>query len=238
MNKMQKQVEEFMTRFDQVVRVNPIGDISSSESFLRVELIAEEFRELRSGISVGSVVDIADALADLTYVVIGTASTYGIDLEPVFDEVHRSNMTKIWDDGSIRRSVSGKILKPPTYSRADIAGVLGVEVPTNHDDDFVGEIWHGIPGFDNYEISTLGRILNRTSGEYLTGHRLYGDRPAAIRQVGLYKDRKIHKFFLHRLVAFVFMPQFNQKIHQISFIDPNLDSRLSNLKIRNPQRTS
>ena len=63
---------------------------------------------------------IAKELADLLYVVYGTAVSYGIDMGPVFTEVHRSNMSKV---GGYKRE-DGKWVKPPTYSAADIAPIL------------------------------------------------------------------------------------------------------------------
>jgi predicted HAD superfamily Cof-like phosphohydrolase len=61
---------------------------------------------------------------DSLYVIIGTAVSYGIDIERVFDEVHRSNMTKVWPDGTVHYDEHGKVLKPLTYSRADITEAL------------------------------------------------------------------------------------------------------------------
>jgi len=92
----------------------------SREPQLRVALIEEELDELREALSAGSAVGVADALADLTYVIIGAAITWGIPLAEVFDEVHRSNMTK---SGGGRRA-DGKVQKGPNYRRPDVAGVL------------------------------------------------------------------------------------------------------------------
>lgn len=73
------------------------------------------------------IIGIADAIADLLYVVYGAAVTYGLDAEMLFNEVHRSNLTKVWEDGTIhRREEDGKILKPPTYSKADIQKCLNI----------------------------------------------------------------------------------------------------------------
>jgi len=92
---------------------------------LRSNLILEEAREFQAASDELDLVEIADAIADLLYVVYGAAVTYGLDAQVLFDEVHRSNMTKIWPDGTIhRRESDGKILKPPSYSPADIKGTL------------------------------------------------------------------------------------------------------------------
>ena len=63
---------------------------------------------------------LAKEMADLLYVVYGTAVSYGIDMEPVFREVHRSNLSKV---GGYKRA-DGKWVKPPTYSPADIQPII------------------------------------------------------------------------------------------------------------------
>lgn len=91
---------------------------------LRVKLINEEALEFQQAAERGDLIEMADALADLVYVVYGAALECGIPLDDCFDEVHRSNMTKVWDDGTVHYREDGKVLKPPTYSPADIALVL------------------------------------------------------------------------------------------------------------------
>lgn len=63
-------------------------------------------------------------LAAAEIIVRGVAAVYDIPLGKVFAEVHRSNMTKTWDDGKGRKDAGGKIIKPPGYSKPDVAGVL------------------------------------------------------------------------------------------------------------------
>lgn len=91
---------------------------------LREKLIREEFEEFLIASAEGNLVEVADALADLKYVIDGTALEYGIPLDVVSTEVHRSNMSKLWPDGKPRYREDGKMLKPPTYSKADVAGIL------------------------------------------------------------------------------------------------------------------
>lgn len=97
----------------------------------RINLIVEEFHEVDEALG-DLIIDIENPekwyhvskeLADLLYVVYGTAEELGIPLREVFEEVHRSNMSKVWEDGSIQRREDGKVLKPPTYSEANIKKV-------------------------------------------------------------------------------------------------------------------
>ena len=72
-------------------------DFSTRE--LRLELIDEEVEELRVAVANRDMVEIADALTDILYVVYGAGHTFGIDLDDCFDEVHASNMSKLGEDG-------------------------------------------------------------------------------------------------------------------------------------------
>lgn len=65
--------------------------------------------------------EVAKELADLLYVVYGTAEELGIPLEWVFKAVHKSNMSKVWPDGTVERNSFGKVLKPPTYTKPDLS---------------------------------------------------------------------------------------------------------------------
>jgi predicted HAD superfamily Cof-like phosphohydrolase len=123
MNKMQEQVLEFSRKFYCVVHRKPYPVNDGTET-LRERLMTEELNELRLSMAEQDMIGIADGLADLLYVVFGTAIAYGIDMEPVVDEVHRSNMSKVFPDGKVRRDPYGKILKPETFSRPDIQAVL------------------------------------------------------------------------------------------------------------------
>jgi predicted HAD superfamily Cof-like phosphohydrolase len=80
----------------------------------------EEFMELINAMVADSLIEISDGLADLLYVVLGTAVEYGIDIEPIFNEVHRSNMTKV--GGHLDKY--GKWIKPSTYSPANLKSIL------------------------------------------------------------------------------------------------------------------
>lgn len=83
---------------------------------LRVNLIEEEAREFADAYNK---IDIADAIADLLYVTFGAALAYGIPIEEIFTEVHRSNMTK-----SIKTNIIGKTIKGPDWEPPNIEGIL------------------------------------------------------------------------------------------------------------------
>jgi len=116
-------VEQFHLTFGHPVAEKP-GLISMDRAALRLELINEELNELREAILDSDMVEIADALADLTYVICGCALEYGIPLNECVEEVHRSNMTKLGEDGMPIYREDGKILKGPGYEEPDIKKVL------------------------------------------------------------------------------------------------------------------
>lgn len=115
----QSMVEEFHRKFEILVQERPtIPNGSTTE--LRVRLIQEEFDELKEALDREDLAAVAKEMADLLYVVYGTAVSYGIDMEPVFREVHRSNLSKV---GGHKRA-DGKWVKPPTYSPASLEPIL------------------------------------------------------------------------------------------------------------------
>ena len=118
----QSMVERFHRLFDILVQQTP-GQVDERTRVLRERLIQEEFEELREAMGKSDLAAIAKELADLLYVVYGTAVSYGIEMDPVFREVHRSNMSKI---GGYKRD-DGKWVKPPTYSPAAIEPILAAQ---------------------------------------------------------------------------------------------------------------
>jgi predicted HAD superfamily Cof-like phosphohydrolase len=119
MTEAQRMVEEFHRRFDIVVADRPCIPDEATRA-LRVRLIQEEFEEFQRAMAQSDLQGMAKELADLLYVVYGSAVSCGIDMEPVFREVHRSNMSKV---GGHKRA-DGKWVKPPTYSPADLQAIL------------------------------------------------------------------------------------------------------------------
>jgi predicted HAD superfamily Cof-like phosphohydrolase len=119
-------VREFHRAFGQQVASVPTLAGGAVEE-LRYDLIAEEFNELDEALIDRNIVEVADALTDLAYVVYGMADIYGIDLDACFREVHRSNMSKLGEDGQPIKRADGKFLKGPNYSPPDLKTVLGIE---------------------------------------------------------------------------------------------------------------
>lgn len=118
-----EKVENFMRAFGQDVKDHPeLADFNTAE--LRLELITEEVQELATAIDNDDIVEIADALTDILYVVYGAGHAYGIDLDDCFDEVHRSNMSKLGEDGKPIYREDGKVMKGPNYSAPDLEGVI------------------------------------------------------------------------------------------------------------------
>jgi predicted HAD superfamily Cof-like phosphohydrolase len=99
-------------------------EISEAEAALRIHLMDEELREVITAMALEDLPAVAKELADLLYVVYGTAVSYGLDMEPIFAEVHRSNLTKMPADGIIQYREDGKVLKPETYSPADLKPII------------------------------------------------------------------------------------------------------------------
>ena len=115
-------VRDFHQAFGQRVGEKPeLPDVS--ERTLRMKLITEEFNELCDAEQANDIVEVADAIADIIYIACGTAVSYGIPLDDVFAEVHRSNMAKLVDGKVIRRA-DGKVQKPEGWTAPDIKSVL------------------------------------------------------------------------------------------------------------------
>ena len=117
-------VGDFMEAFGQDVQLEPTWpDFNTRE--LRLELIAEELDELSDAVADRDMIQIADALTDLLYVVYGAGHAFGIDLDECFQEVHSSNMSKLGENGRPIYREDGKVMKGPGYFEPDLEGILG-----------------------------------------------------------------------------------------------------------------
>lgn len=120
---------QFHRAFNLPMRQLPGADIDHALARLRVALLEEEVGEFVAASERGDLIGVADALADIVYVAYGTALTYGIDLDAVLHEVHRSNMSKLGSDGKPLIRDDGKVLKSERYFPPDIESVLRLQKP-------------------------------------------------------------------------------------------------------------
>lgn len=164
MNDQQRKVTDFHRLTDNPVGLKPT-DIKTDRKALRAALIYEEAAELIEAMGgppapehppkfdfkkAADLPAVADAIADLQYVVHGTAVEFGIDADPVFDVVHRANMTK--GGGPVRED--GKALKPDDWTPPDVAGEIAKQqAPTR-------QAW-AVEGWAGYEVE--GRRWVETS---------------------------------------------------------------------------
>jgi predicted HAD superfamily Cof-like phosphohydrolase len=116
-----EKVAEFMNSFGQDVETEPQW---TSVSELRYNLIDEELKELREALNERNLIEVADALTDLLYVVYGAGHSFGINLDKCFEEVHNSNMSKLGEDGKPIHREDGKVLKGPNYWAPNLKKVL------------------------------------------------------------------------------------------------------------------
>ncbi len=119
-------VKTFMTTYSQ--------DVKEKASFpekqivqLRIDLIEEELNELKAAINNNDIVEVADALTDILYVTYGAGHSFGIDLDKCFDEVQKSNMSKLGEDGKPIYNDSGKVMKGPNYFAPNLKKIIELD---------------------------------------------------------------------------------------------------------------
>jgi predicted HAD superfamily Cof-like phosphohydrolase len=112
-------VKKFMETFGQEVK-NKAEFPSEKIQDLRVSLIDEELSELKEAIENKDIKEVADALTDILYVTYGAGHAFGIDLDKCFDEVQRSNMSKLDENGKPIFNEYGKVLKGPNYFKPNL----------------------------------------------------------------------------------------------------------------------
>ena len=113
----------FMSKFGQEVKKK--SELSSEKiNSLRLSLIQEELDELTKAINENNILEVADALTDILYVTYGAGHAFGVDLDKCFDEVQRSNMSKLGEDGKPIYNESGKVMKGPNYFKPDLSKFL------------------------------------------------------------------------------------------------------------------
>ena len=118
-------VNEFMQKFKQEVKSKPTFPDENIIK-LRINLIKEEFLELEEALNKRSIEETADALTDILYVTYGAGHAFGIDLDKCFDEVQKSNMSKLDKFGNPIYNDQGKVMKGPLYFKPNFKKILNI----------------------------------------------------------------------------------------------------------------
>ncbi len=119
----QKDVSEFMILGEQKIASDL--NLKNEQSKLYMNLIEEEFEETAKAFNEDDLVEVADGLADMVWVIMGMCNSVGIDFDNIWEEVRDSNMSKFVDGKSIKNE-AGKIMKPETYFKPNIRKALGI----------------------------------------------------------------------------------------------------------------
>ena len=119
----QKDVEDFMSAGDQPI--NKELSLQGDQQKLYMNLITEEYKETLEAFENNDLVEVADGLADMVWVIMGMCSSCGIEFNKVWVEVRSSNMSKFVDGKAVKND-AGKIMKPDTYFNPDLKKVLGI----------------------------------------------------------------------------------------------------------------
>ena len=124
-----KAVADFHQAFGLGISQNPRANLGPEKNLLRFNLMDEENREYLEAANRGDLVEVADALGDMLYILCGTILEHGMQakIEEVFEEIQRSNMSKLGNDGKPVYREDGKVLKGPNYFRPEIRAILDRE---------------------------------------------------------------------------------------------------------------
>ena len=115
-----EKVGQFMKTFGQEVKNKP-GLSSEKINNLRIGLINEELEEFKEAIENNDLKEAIDALTDILYVTYGAGHAFGVNLDECFDEVQKSNMSKLGEDGKPIYNEAGKVMKGPSYFKPDLS---------------------------------------------------------------------------------------------------------------------
>jgi len=121
-----KAVTEFHKSFKVNMNTKPIADIGKDRNKLRFDLMKEENEEYLEAANNNDLVEVADALGDMLYILCGTIIEHGMQdkIEEVFNEIQRSNMSKLGENGLPIYREDGKVLKGPNYFKPNIKDIL------------------------------------------------------------------------------------------------------------------
>ena len=120
----------FHRTFGAHLETTPVAELPDATIDIRIKLLQEELDEYARAARDHDLIETADALTDLLYVLLGTYVTHGLQdyAEALFDEVHRSNMSKLDENGQPIHRHDGKVLKSRQYRAPDIRAVLSSEI--------------------------------------------------------------------------------------------------------------
>ncbi|MBR99681.1 MAG: hypothetical protein CMC57_06935 [Flavobacteriaceae bacterium] len=126
MNKELKHVEDFHNAFGLGVAKKPTIDLSKETIKLRFDLMKEENEEYFEAAKRNDMVEVADALGDMLYILCGTILSHGMQdkIHEIFEEIQTSNMSKLGDDGKPIYRKDGKVMKGPKYFKPNIRAIL------------------------------------------------------------------------------------------------------------------
>lgn len=119
-------VKAFHTAFKLGQRETPKADLGKEKNLLRFNLMKEENEEYFEAANTNDLVEVADALGDMLYILCGTIIEHGMQykIEEVFEEIQRSNMSKLGENGEPVYREDGKVLKGPYYFKPNIGDIL------------------------------------------------------------------------------------------------------------------
>ena len=119
-------VTKFHTAFKLNMNSKPIADIGKERNLLRFNFMKEENEEYLEAANNNDLIEVADALGDMLYILCGTIIEHGMQdkIEEVFNEIQKSNMSKLGDDGKPIYREDGKVLKGSNYFKPNIAHIL------------------------------------------------------------------------------------------------------------------
>ncbi|MDX1472370.1 MAG: nucleoside triphosphate pyrophosphohydrolase family protein [Flavobacteriaceae bacterium] len=119
-------VKAFHTAYKLGYKETPQADLGPEKNMLRYKLMREENEEYLDAANKNDLVEVADALGDMLYILCGTIIEHGLQhkIEEVFNEIQKSNMSKLGADGEPIYREDGKVLKGPNYFRPDIKKIL------------------------------------------------------------------------------------------------------------------
>jgi len=119
-------VQSFHKAFGLGVKESPTAELSLQKNLLRYKLMREENEEYLDAANNKDLVEVADALGDMLYILCGTIIEHGMQykIEEVFNEIQKSNMSKLGANGKPIYREDGKVLKGPNYFKPDLKSIL------------------------------------------------------------------------------------------------------------------